>query len=58
MGCGKRQMLSHIKELMPYHFNAYFEPFVGAGAVLFEFAPNVAYINDAETMDLISFIFY
>ena len=38
---GKRQMLSHIKELMPYHFNAYFEPFVGAGAVLFEFAPNV-----------------
>lgn len=46
-------MLSHIKELMPYHFNAYYEPFVGAGAVLFEFAPNVAYINDVNK-DLIS----
>src|SRR5690554_6085302 len=50
---GKRQMLSHIKELMPYHFNAYYEPFVGAGAVFFEFAPNVAYINDVNK-DLIS----
>ena len=43
---GKRQLLSQIKERMPKHFNKYYEPFVGGGAVLFELLPTYAIIND------------
>lgn len=32
---GKRQLLNTIKERMPEKYNAYFEPFVGGGAVTF-----------------------
>ncbi|KXT75642.1 Methyl-directed repair DNA adenine methylase [Streptococcus sp. DD12] len=43
---GKRQLLSVIKSLMPEKYNNYFEPFVGGGALFFDLAPEIAYIND------------
>lgn len=43
---GKRQLLPQIKERMPENYNRYYEPFVGGGAVLFEFMPTNAVIND------------
>ena len=43
---GKRQLLSQIKERMPKHYNKYYEPFIGGGAVLFELLPSDAIIND------------
>jgi DNA adenine methylase len=42
---GKRQLLPELKKYVP-EFNRYFEPFVGAGALLFEMQPKVAVIND------------
>ena len=46
---GKRQLLSEIIPLVPSSFNTYFEPFVGAGAVLLELQPQRAIVNDANT---------
>lgn len=43
---GKRQLLPQIRERMLQTFNRYFEPFVGGGAVIFEFLPPKAVIND------------
>lgn len=43
---GKRQLLTQIKERMPKFYNKYYEPFVGGGAVIFEFLPQNAVIND------------
>lgn len=43
---GKRQLLPQIKERMPKHYNTYYEPFVGGGAVLFHLHPEHAIIND------------
>lgn len=43
---GKRQLLPQIKERMPKKYNDYYEPFVGGGAVTFEFLPVNAVIND------------
>src|SRR5258708_32295825 len=45
---GKRQLLPKIRELIPRKYKIYFEPFVGAGAVLFELQPRTALINDAS----------
>src|SRR5690554_1538073 len=50
---GKRQLLKKIRHYMPKAYNTYFEPFVGAGAVLFDIAPKHAYINDINT-DLVT----
>lgn len=46
---GKRQLLPKIREYIPRNYNLYFEPFVGAGAVLFDIQPQIALINDANT---------
>lgn len=46
---GKRQLLPKIREYIPRHYNLYFEPFVGAGAVLFDIQPQIALINDANS---------
>ncbi len=47
---GKRQLLPHIRKYVPNitKGKAYYEPFVGAGAVLFELQPKIAYINDVN----------
>jgi len=45
---GKRQLLPEIRKLIPREFGTYFEPFVGAGAVLFDLQPPRAVINDAN----------
>ncbi|CBH40485.1 DNA adenine methylase [Mycoplasmopsis agalactiae] len=44
---GKRQLLGEILSKIPSKFNNYYEPFVGAGALLFSLKLNqVSYIND------------
>lgn len=43
---GKRQLLPEIRKYVPKQFHTYFEPFVGAGAVLFDLQPKKAVIND------------
>lgn len=43
---GKRQLLPQIEERMPQNYNNYYEPFIGGGAVLFNFQPANAVIND------------
>ncbi|MCE6090757.1 DNA adenine methylase [Mycoplasmopsis agalactiae] len=44
---GKRQLLNEILSKIPSKFNNYYEPFVGAGALLFSLKLNqVSYIND------------
>src|SRR6266496_956317 len=45
---GKRQLVSTIRDYIPRRFELYFEPFVGAGAVLFDLQPHTALINDAN----------
>lgn len=45
---GKRQLLPEIKQHIP-KYNTYYEPFVGAGAVLFELQPKRAVINDSNS---------
>jgi len=51
---GKRQLLNTIQQHFPQHYNNYFEPFVGGGAVVFGIAPGNATINDynAELINL------
>ena len=46
---GKRQLIGEIQKQMPAHFNTYYEPFVGGGAVLFSIKPKHAVINDFNT---------
>ena len=43
---GKRQLLHEIMPLIPKKVSTYVEPFVGGGAVLFEYQPKKAIIND------------
>ncbi|MFW5846967.1 MAG: DNA adenine methylase [Nanoarchaeota archaeon] len=45
---GKRQLLPAINKLIPENYSTYYEPFVGAGAVLFDMQPKKAVINDAN----------
>ena len=45
---GKRRMLKHILPMIPSDYNDYYEPFVGAGSLLFALAPSVAHINDCN----------
>jgi len=50
---GKRKLLPEIKKYIPDTFSHYCEPFVGAGALLFELMPKNALINDINS-DLIN----
>lgn len=43
---GKRQLLKEIKSFMPEHYNRFFEPFIGGGALFFDLEPENAIIND------------
>ncbi len=45
---GKRQLIPAIRKYLPKTFNVYYEPFVGAGALLFELQPKNAVINDVN----------
>lgn len=46
---GKRQLLPQITPLIPKDINTYYEPFLGAGAVLFELQPKKAIVNDTNS---------
>lgn len=46
---GKTQLLNIIESHLPEHFNRYFEPFVGGGALLFKLQPKSFSINDMNT---------
>ncbi|MFO7263171.1 MAG: DNA adenine methylase [Bacillota bacterium] len=50
---GKRQLLPDIVRHIPKQFGTYYEPFLGAGAVLFHLQPKRAVVNDinAELMN-------
>lgn len=43
---GKRQLIPILEEYLPSNYERYFEPFVGAGAMLFHLKPKEVYIND------------
>jgi DNA adenine methylase len=43
---GKRQLLPEIRKYVPKKINTYYEPFIGAGAVLFDLQPKKAVLND------------
>lgn len=43
---GKRQLIPQIRKYLPDEYNDYYEPFVGAGALLLELQPQTAVIND------------
>ena len=45
---GKRQIIDKLKKYIPNEFDTYYEPFVGAGALLFELSPKKAVINDSN----------
>lgn len=45
---GKRQLLPVIKNHLPAKYTEYFEPFVGAGALLFDLQPDKFIINDSN----------
>jgi DNA adenine methylase len=47
---GKRQLLPEIRKILPPNISSrvYFEPFVGAGALLFDLGPQKAVINDSN----------
>jgi DNA adenine methylase len=47
---GKRQLLPILRKYIPKNFSSstYFEPFIGAGAFLFDLQPKKAIINDAN----------
>ena len=46
---GKRQIVNELKKYIPVEYNCYYEPFVGAGALLFELSPKKAVINDSNS---------
>lgn len=51
---GKEQELKHILPLIPKSFDAYYEPFVGGGAVFFSIQSSRKFIND-KSSDLFNF---
>ena len=46
---GKRQLLPAIAEYIPAKYTEYYEPFIGAGAVLFSLQPKKCTINDTNS---------
>jgi DNA adenine methylase len=45
---GKRQLLPVLRRYIPKSYKTYFEPFIGAGALLFDLQPKRAIINDTN----------
>ncbi len=54
---GKRQLLPEIRKYLPSHINeyTYYEPFVGAGAVLFDLQSKRAIINDYNSQLILAY---
>ena len=54
---GKRQLLPSIRARLPQDWGErrYFEPFVGAGAVLFDLSPGRALVNDANAQLILTY---
>ena len=46
---GKRQLLPAIAKYIPAKYTEYYEPFIGAGAVLFSLQPKKCTINDTNS---------
>ncbi len=46
---GKRELLTDIYKLFPENYNAYHEPMLGGGAVLFDLEPDTGTVNDTNT---------
>ena len=55
---GKRQLLAEIKKYLPKNINdyIYYEPFIGAGAVLFELQPKRAVISDSNEQLIMTYL--
>ena len=49
---GKAQLLNHLKPLIPQHFNDYFEPFLGGGAMFFYLSSNGLLLNKTYLTDI------
>jgi len=45
---GKTQLLEELRQRAPQNFNRYIEPFIGGGALFFDFAPDQAIIADSN----------
>ena len=52
---GKRQLLPEIQRHMPRRYTTYYEPFVGAGALLFATQPRRAVINDHNDQLIVTY---
>jgi len=46
---GKRQILPEIRKYIPNKFSSYYEPFIGAGALVFDLQPKKAIVNDINS---------
>ena len=49
---GKTQLLNQLKPLVPHHFNDYFEPFLGGGAMFFYLSSNGLLLNKTYLTDI------
>ena len=45
---GKRREIKHFAKYMPDSYDTYYEPFLGGGAVFFEYMPKKAFLSDAN----------
>ena len=45
---GKRREIKHFAKYFPDSFETYYEPFLGGGAVFFEYMPKKAFLSDAN----------
>jgi DNA adenine methylase len=52
---GKRSILPLLLERMPEEYTAYYEPFVGGGALFFETQPKTAYLSDINFYLIITY---
>lgn len=53
---GKRQLMPEIQRTIPRRYTTYYEPFVGAGALLFAIQPRRAVINDHNEQLIVTYM--
>jgi DNA adenine methylase len=49
---GKSRQVSTLKPYFPAEYNTYFEPFLGAGSILYALQPKKAYVNDINVWNI------